>query len=222
LLYGGRVSTLVVDPASPETVDEGRRERKKRQTRRALHRAALELFATRGVDQTTVEDIADAVDVSARTFHRYFASKEEVLFSDAAERRQRLATLLADRPVDETLLDSVRSAVHRLTDAFMHDPDEDRRRHMIIRSSPTLRGLNLHHTDLLSQVVADHAAHRLAVDPDDALPRLLAASTIAAWRTARERTLDDPSRDPHVEIDRCFDLLGHLDAATTPRSRPRR
>src|SRR5438067_13433312 len=89
-------------------VDLGRREGKKLATRHALFRAALALFTERGVDAPTVEDIADAVDVSARTFHRYFSSKEEVLFFDWASRRERFAAALAERPVDEPLLDSLR------------------------------------------------------------------------------------------------------------------
>lgn len=211
---------LIDADASLDAADVGRRERKKLETRRALHRAALDLFASRGVEETTVEDIADAVDVSARTFHRYFASKEDVLFSDAAERRARFAAFLADRPIDEPLLDSLRAAMHALTAEFLHDPVEHRRRLAVIRSSPALRVQNLHHSDLLSGIVADHAATRLAVGPDDPLPRLLAACTIAAWRTAHERTLDAPARDPHAEIDRCFGLLSELGAAAgSPRGR---
>ncbi len=196
--------------------DLGRRERKKRETRRALFRAAVELFSERGVDATTVEDIADAVDVSARTFHRYFASKEEVLFFDAAERRARFAAFLDGRPAGEPLLDSLRAAAHDLTDAFLGDPADDRRRLQLIRSSVTLRAQNLHHTDLLSQLVAEFAAARLSIDAHDPLPRLLGACTIAALRTARERSLGASPADPHAEIDRCFDLVADLRAATTP------
>ena len=194
--------------------DLGRRERKKLETREALFRAAVQLFSTHGVDETTVEDIADAVDVSARTFHRYFPSKEDVLFFDSADRRRRFAEALAARPDDEALLDSLRIAAHDLVDAFLGDPDDDRRRLLLIRSSVTLRAKNLHHTDLLSQIVADHAAARLSVDAGTPLPRLLAACTIAALRTAREQSLDRPDLDAHAEVDLCFDLLAELRAAT--------
>ena len=53
------------------------RERKKQRTREALLRVAIELFTTRGYEGTTVDDIADAVGVSQRTFFRYFAGKED-------------------------------------------------------------------------------------------------------------------------------------------------
>lgn len=56
-----------------------RRERKKIQLRDALITASYELFAEKGFDETRIEDITEKVDVSTRTFFRYFASKEGVV-----------------------------------------------------------------------------------------------------------------------------------------------
>ena len=56
------------------------RERKKKKTREALSQAALELFVKQGFEATTVEQIAERLEVSRRTFFRYFATKEEVVF----------------------------------------------------------------------------------------------------------------------------------------------
>ena len=58
-----------------------RRERKKRQTRDALVHAALKLFDAKGYEHTAVREITDAVDVSERTFFRYFANKEDLAVS---------------------------------------------------------------------------------------------------------------------------------------------
>src|SRR6266581_1959769 len=56
------------------------RERKKRLVQATIEDAALRLFQQQGYEQTSIQDIADAVMMSSRTFFRYFASKEEVLF----------------------------------------------------------------------------------------------------------------------------------------------
>ena len=61
----------------------GVREDKKRETRARLERAALELFAGRGYDRTTVEDVAAMAGVSARTAFRYFPAKADLVFGDS-------------------------------------------------------------------------------------------------------------------------------------------
>jgi len=78
----------------------GRRERKKRETRAALHRSAMALFAEKGFRETRVSEIADAADVAEATFFRHFASKEEVALVDLLARVDSLLAALEARPDD--------------------------------------------------------------------------------------------------------------------------
>src|SRR6266536_2532159 len=86
----------------------GLRERKKQRTRETIARAAHELFAQRGYHATTLPDIAEAADVSTRTIFAYFASKEDILFSDFALMKEALTQALAERPDGEDALETVR------------------------------------------------------------------------------------------------------------------
>ena len=114
------------------------RERKKARTRQALVDAALRLFAERGFEATTVADIADAADVSPRTFFTYFPAKEDVLFAGAKDRIERLRDALAKRAPDESFLDALRRAARDiLTDPTFQA--EAQRTHMqVIGANPAL------------------------------------------------------------------------------------
>src|SRR6516225_3379924 len=90
--------------------DPGRRQRKKQLTRDALFRAAMDLFAAKGYDRTAVHEITDAVDVSERTFFRYFAGKEDLVLSLIRDGSAAFAEALAARPPQEEPLTAARQA----------------------------------------------------------------------------------------------------------------
>jgi AcrR family transcriptional regulator len=124
--------------APPRPVSVGLRERKKEQTRRALEDAALDLFERQGFDHTTVEEIAAVCDVSPRTFFRYFATKDQVLFGDEGEFSEMLADL-EQRPADEPPLRSVRAVVDAKIESSADEPDRLVRRARVIAATPSLQ-----------------------------------------------------------------------------------
>jgi AcrR family transcriptional regulator len=98
----------------------GLRERKKQKTKAAIQREALRLFKKRGYEETTVEEIAAAADISPSTFFNYFPTKEDVVLYDQYD--PMLLAALTDAPAGETL----RQSIHRVLDAFAVIVDRDR------------------------------------------------------------------------------------------------
>src|SRR5687767_3984214 len=123
--------------------DEGpnRRERNKLRTRQAIEAAAFELFATRGFDHTTAEQIADRAEVSLRTYFRYFPSKEQVVFSRGTGALDVLGDLVASQPPELPALDALRAAYAEFA---VLQPYDDMREHRqlvtVFLDSPSLRG----------------------------------------------------------------------------------
>jgi AcrR family transcriptional regulator len=185
----------------------GLRERKKERTRRALEDAAVELFTTKGFDETTVEDIAAAADVSPRTFFRYFATKDDVLFGDDAESRSALAEQLAKRPRGEPPLDKLRGAIVAMASEF--DRDRDRLVRLArVKASPNLRAKFLEHQYAHEELVVDAL---VATDPDADLAhlRLVVATSFAALRATLENWLAAGGTDDLVTLaTQALDQLG--------------
>jgi AcrR family transcriptional regulator len=156
-----------------------RRERKKRQTRDALVHAALELFDAKGYEHTAVREITDAVDVSERTFFRYFASKEELALSFAKDGTDALLRELADRPPTEEPLTALRNAfAGSLREVTKDDPAGPTYLLVtrLIDSTPSLLAAYLRYMHDRDAEVVRVLAEREGVDQDtDLRPRIAAA-----------------------------------------------
>ncbi|MFI9820863.1 TetR family transcriptional regulator [Streptomyces sp. NPDC052013] len=161
----------------------GLRERKKQRTRDALVRAALELFATRGYEGTTVDDIAAAVDVSQRTFFRYFASKEEVAFFVPRLAESQVVEAVRGRPPGEPPLETLRRAVLDSWDDINATVEQlvplelHLRVYRVIESTPPLFAAHLRRATELEDELARIIADREGLDVDaDPRPRILVAA----------------------------------------------
>src|SRR5258705_364819 len=117
----------------------GLRERKKEKTRLALEHAALTLFAEKGFDGTTVDEIVEACDVSQRTFFRYYGAKEDVLFADGDERLEALLAEIAARPADEVPVRAVQAAFRSTTADYADDRERLLLRSRVFDGSSSLR-----------------------------------------------------------------------------------
>ncbi|MDG9714676.1 TetR family transcriptional regulator [Streptomyces sp. DH10] len=158
------------------------RERKKQRTREALLRAALELFATRGYEETTVDDIAAAVDVSQRTFFRYFAGKEETAFYVTRLAETQVVEAVRARPPGEAPLEALRRALLESWDTINETIEEivpvdlHMRVYRVIESTPALLAAHLRRAAELEEELARIIAEREGLDVDaDPRPRIVVA-----------------------------------------------
>jgi AcrR family transcriptional regulator len=140
-----------------------------------LEAAALRLFEARGVGDVTVDDIASAAGVSVRTFYRYFPAKEDVFQLRIDQRSAALAVALAERPLDEPPLVSLRHALAEVV--ATEDPTLVRQWCAVIADSPTVLKGVLGGIQLKShRVMAEFFAERLGLAPDATATVALAAA----------------------------------------------
>lgn len=130
--------------------------------------AALELFATQGFDQTSVEQIARAAGVSRSTFFRQFGGKEDVVFADHEVLLERLRTFLAEKHDDPW--GAVCAASESVFSHFADDPELARRRYRIVREVPVLREREIITVFRYERLFDDYLRSALpGVDPLDAV-----------------------------------------------------
>ncbi|WP_396445128.1 TetR family transcriptional regulator, partial [Actinomadura sp.] len=169
----------------------GLRERKKQRTRLALIDAALDLFLAKGYEATTIDEIVAAVDVSQRTFFRYFATKEDVVTGFLSEYDQVLLEALAARPPGErpftALFESLRMALRTIAESDPAEGARFRRVRQVIEATPALMAAQMARYSASAEALAAEIARREDVDLEqDLRPRIVVAFYLAAVKVAFE------------------------------------
>lgn len=183
----------------------GLRERKKLKTRIAIRRATYRLISEQGYEATTIEQIAEAAEVSPSTVFRYFPTKEDIVLTD--EYDLLMEAELRARPADEDPLDSIRHVItHRLS-AFVQDEREEVvQRTRLLVEVPAVRARMTEAMDTTSELLVHALADRTGRDHDDLDVRVFTAAVLGALR---EVMLYWAARD-HQD-----DLVGLVDRALT-------
>ncbi len=199
----------------------GLRERKKQRTAQAIEDAALRLFAERGFQSTTIAEIAEAAEISPRTFFSYFPSKESVLFGDFDETFCSLGRHLDER-TGGRLLAAIRAWIVELVEREGMPDERERERRQVIEASEELLAYERQLTTRFESVIAAAAATELGDDPGDLHPRLIgaaAAAVLTALRPPPGRPEPDPGTDPFATLD---DALAFLRGGIAALERRRR
>ena len=186
------------------------RERKKLKTREAIQREAMRLFQKQGYEETTIEQIAAAVEISPSTFFNYFPSKEDVVLYDAYD--PMMASLFLARPADEALSVSFRAVLDSLAAIFQRDRDIILARSKLIIGEPALRAQAWEQLEKARDLICGVIAQRYGRSANDLDVRIVVMAVLGALMEAtREWALRDGDV-PMIElIDRAVHVVG-LDA----------
>lgn len=185
----------------------GLRERKKLRTRAAIQKEALRLFLKKGYEETTIEDIAEAVEISPSTFFNYFPSKEAVVFQDDLD-----PLILAEFdavPPDVNAIGALRIAMKKVlgrvsAQNYAFVPE----RIQLVIKTPELRAAMLNQFAELIDVMAEPIARRAGKAPKDFAVRNVAGALLGVLIAAYFAAAESPTADFIDEMDKA---MAHLE-----------
>lgn len=168
-----------------EAVRRGRSAEGRAEVRRELVAAAVHLFATRGYEDTTVDDIAAAAGVGRRTFFRYFPSKEHAVSPDHDAALARIAEVFASAHADEPVTSLVLRAGETVFDLYTDDPALSVARFRLTHRVPALRDRESASVDHYRRLFTRYLRRRFAGEPDgDLRAAVTGAAVVAAHNLA--------------------------------------
>ncbi|MBO0779548.1 MAG: TetR family transcriptional regulator [Ktedonobacteraceae bacterium] len=176
------------------------RERKKRLAQTTIEEAALRLFQQQGYEQTSIQDIADAVMMSPRTFFRYFASKEEVLLgpmrtvlSDGIRSLQRMASTESPQVALRAILEFLASRYQQQRASFLL-------RYQVAVQTPSIASIYIYVLMEIEPAICDALCSHLETATNRNTIRFLVAVYMAAFRVAIEEWLEQETQGVLVSL----------------------
>lgn len=170
----------------------GWQNKKKMNTRAAIQREALRLFKSQGYNETTIEQIAEAAEISRITFFRYFATKADVVLADIDFIDDTVMGTTLSEPSVHSVIHALRKGLSRL---FLESPGEEleqlTERHRLLRMVPELRTATLNHLAGKIRLISSMVAERVGRHPDDFAVCNLSGAIAGVWLAVWIRTEED-------------------------------
>ncbi|POX50816.1 TetR family transcriptional regulator [Streptomyces sp. Ru71] len=202
-------------PDAPETAAGSRAAAQRLKMRRELAAAAMELFATKGYEATTVDEIAAAAGVARRTFFRHFRSKEEAIFPDHDDTLIRAEAVLNAAPAHEHPLDTVCRGIKEVMKMYAGRPEISVARYKLTREVPTLREAEIasvaRYERLFTRYLLGHFdehAHDDDANDDPLLAEVAASAVVTAHNHVLRRWLRAGGQgDVEAQLDHAFAIV---------------
>jgi AcrR family transcriptional regulator len=183
----------------------GRRERKNQQTRARITRAAVELTLERGYDRATIGAIAERADVSRRTVHTWFRSKDDIILGELEQPLKRLEEELRTGPGDT--VDRIERWLHAEGRTVAAEGDLARLRLRALGTDSHLRSLERERLTGPETAIAEAIAADTGAPPDSLAARAFAAATISILLGLRERYITPETTKAPDDLAEGFRLL---------------
>jgi TetR/AcrR family transcriptional regulator, regulator of mycofactocin system len=185
-------------------------------SRAELEHVAFELFARKGFDRTTVDDIARAAGIGRRTFFRYFPSKNDVPWGNFDEELEGMRVRLKACPAQTPLMDAIRAAVVDFNRVAPEEAPWHRRRMELILRTPALQAHSTLRYASWRQVIAEFVGERTGQPPDALAPRSIAYAVLGVAVAAYEQWLESADADLCGLLDAAMRQLGAAYAGELP------
>ncbi|WP_394814462.1 TetR family transcriptional regulator [Streptomyces chisholmiae] len=203
----------------------------RRKVRRDLAAAALELFATKGYEATTVDEIAATAGVARRTFFRHFRSKEEAIFPDHDDTLVRVEAVLVDAPPQEHPIDTVCRGIKEVMRMYAASPSLSVARYRLTREVPALREREIasvsRYERLFTRYLLARYDEHSHLGDEPLLAEVAASAVVTAHNHVLRRWLRrDGQGDMEAALDHAFTIVrrafGELPsgASTPPAAAP--
>lgn len=202
-------------PDAPESAAGSRAAAQRLKMRRELAAAAMELFATKGYEATTVDEIAAQAGVARRTFFRHFRSKEEAIFPDHDDTLIRAEAVLNAAPAHEHPLDTVCRGIKEVMKMYAARPEISVARYKLTREVPTLREAEIasvaRYERLFTRYLLGHFdehAHDDDANDDPLLAEVAASAVVTAHNHVLRRWLRAGGQgDVEAQLDHAFAIV---------------
>ncbi|ANW17384.1 TetR family transcriptional regulator [Streptomyces clavuligerus] len=212
----------------PESAAGTRAAAQRLKMRRELAAAAMELFATKGYEATTVDEIAAAAGVARRTFFRHFRSKEEAIFPDHDDTLVRAEAVLNAAPAHEQPLDTVCRGIKEVMRMYASSPAVSVERYRLTREVPTLREREIasvaRYERLFTRYLLGHFDERDHHDGNDdpLLAEVAASAVVTAHNHVLRRWLRAGGEgDVETQLDHAFAIVRETFGRGIGAGRPR-
>ena len=180
--------------------EPGRREARRRETELRIHRCALRLTDERGLDGWTMDELAEASDVSRRTLFNYFPGKVDAVLGSTPELPpEALERFHAGGPTGRLVDDLAALAEAILTDKDF-DPETMALGRRTLHRTPRLLVIAHERFEQIMRDLVDHILHREGPDFGEARARLLLRLLVAVFDDTLNHLHADPAGQPVAEV----------------------